>query len=746
MSALSNIPAELHSQCVDPSSFEPLLKGLIKARRGSHAPISTEFINLRDRFVSEMAQEIDKCIRFAGEQCVSAQARFDEICTTLPLSLEDVASDRCVELRVLLSEFHRGVSIIHDFGVINQQIVGTLARSFDVDVGVSVGDGTLEGDGSMRAWCDERLKGFDSLGVTVEHLEHSLIAATADLFLPGLTGHARVEKTRHFLSSHYQQRSEHHTARSATSAGLLSGLLMGLILGLVISIHSSVSMFWSLKDVLDTEDDVMGDIQLTSPLQDAALQSFGLLAVYRVYVFLNMLAWDKGQLSWRFIFGIQPSKVLLPLEMLLVACIHGFVLACVVYCTASVNLLSFSRQDPAVEQLVIDMTPWFTQMLGYILPLNAAHVPVALQNEWLAGDQLVGIVAVGYAVYWLWPARRMFAAAASRGDSPSRRYKLFVRRSLLRCLCAPFPEVLFPDFFIADVWTSMGGVGADLVRLFSSVPAVLGLGTGFTVGNEVFAVWSSCVMGQLPNVIRLLQCYRRLRDDRIGARLARAKRKAETPALRIRRPRDRMYQPVQDVPVPPPLPPTSAEHAYPSMFASTPVPEGMFWPHGYNLMKYLLGVPPAVLFALHDDVSLGPGWLHSDTVWWAAMGLKFLDYSYRLFWDLRQDWVLFKDIGHLQALTRRGLVLGVQRASGRQRQYPAYVYWCAVVYNTVGRYLWILQHVWEWGVVGEWLFALAEATRRGVWSVFRVEAEHLENCGRFRALKIMPYSHTLKLD
>uniref|UniRef100_A0A3Q2GN27 Xenotropic and polytropic retrovirus receptor 1b n=1 Tax=Cyprinodon variegatus TaxID=28743 RepID=A0A3Q2GN27_CYPVA len=102
---------------------------------------------------------------------------------------------------------------------------------------------------------------------------------------------------------------------------------------------------------------------------------------------------------------------------------------------------------------------------------------------------------------------------------------------------------------------------------------------------------------------------------------------------------------------------------------------------------------------------------------------------YTLIWDLKMDWGLFDRNAGENTFLREEIV------------YPqkAY-YYCAIVEDVLLRFAWILTVTLNslTSVEGEILATLLaplEVFRRFVWNFFRLENEHLNNCGEFRAVR-----------
>jgi len=108
---------------------------------------------------------------------------------------------------------------------------------------------------------------------------------------------------------------------------------------------------------------------------------------------------------------------------------------------------------------------------------------------------------------------------------------------------------------------------------------------------------------------------------------------------------------------------------------------------------------------------------------------------YAYAWDVTMDWGLLKDDRWL-----RGDLL-----------YPVEWYYTICVTNAILRVLWILElfgtySSWEFTIFQKpyrlLILGLLEALRRGLWNIFRIENEVINNAGEFRALNLTLDYHT----
>eukprot|EP00045_Choanoeca_perplexa_P011859 m.127141 g.127141 ORF g.127141 m.127141 type:complete len:741 (-) comp15794_c0_seq3:99-2321(-) len=155
--------------------------------------------------------------------------------------------------------------------------------------------------------------------------------------------------------------------------------------------------------------------------------------------------------------------------------------------------------------------------------------------------------------------------------------------------------------------------------------------------------------------------------------------------------------------------------------------------HLVNAGKYFSTLV-VVTFSSLTSVANGDGQkLGTDTAVTAFftcwIGAALVNTCYSLYWDLVKDWGLFsKEEGVKHRFLRKQLL------------YPVRVYYLAIVLDAVLRLGWTLSvSVGFFGnFFGEGLVALlafTEMCRRFMWNCFRLENEHLNNCGEFRATR-----------
>ncbi|XP_047134704.1 solute carrier family 53 member 1 isoform X1 [Hydra vulgaris] len=152
------------------------------------------------------------------------------------------------------------------------------------------------------------------------------------------------------------------------------------------------------------------------------------------------------------------------------------------------------------------------------------------------------------------------------------------------------------------------------------------------------------------------------------------------------------------------------------------------FPHLVNAGKYSTSMFVTILStvtSVKDEANTGQrSWLFY--VWIISL---LISTFYTLFWDLKMDWGLFsKDAGENRFL-REHIVY----------EYKMY-YYIAMLSDVLLRFMWTLTvSVGNSGFLVSEFFtlfiAVVEIFRRFVWNFFRLENEHLNNVGEFRAVR-----------
>uniref|UniRef100_A0A1A8FSL1 Xenotropic and polytropic retrovirus receptor 1 n=2 Tax=Nothobranchius korthausae TaxID=1143690 RepID=A0A1A8FSL1_9TELE len=153
------------------------------------------------------------------------------------------------------------------------------------------------------------------------------------------------------------------------------------------------------------------------------------------------------------------------------------------------------------------------------------------------------------------------------------------------------------------------------------------------------------------------------------------------------------------------------------------------FPHLVNAGKYSTSffvVTFSALYSTHKEVHP-----ESQVYFYLYISCLIISSCYTLIWDLKMDWGLFDRNAGENTFLREEIV------------YPqkAY-YYCAIVEDVFLRFAWILTitltTLTNFQGVSDILatvLAPLEVFRRFVWNFFRLENEHLNNCGEFRAVR-----------
>uniref|UniRef100_A0A3Q3XIM8 Xenotropic and polytropic retrovirus receptor 1a n=1 Tax=Mola mola TaxID=94237 RepID=A0A3Q3XIM8_MOLML len=125
------------------------------------------------------------------------------------------------------------------------------------------------------------------------------------------------------------------------------------------------------------------------------------------------------------------------------------------------------------------------------------------------------------------------------------------------------------------------------------------------------------------------------------------------------------------------------------------------------------------------------GHTDADMFFYLLIVFSTISSLYTLIWDLRMDWGLFDRGAGENTFLREEIV------------YPhkAY-YYCAIIEDVILRFAWTIHislttmtTIHSVGDIVATVLAPLEVFRRFVWNFFRLENEHLNNCGEFRAVR-----------
>jgi hypothetical protein len=144
-------------------------------------------------------------------------------------------------------------------------------------------------------------------------------------------------------------------------------------------------------------------------------------------------------------------------------------------------------------------------------------------------------------------------------------------------------------------------------------------------------------------------------------------------------------------------------------------------PHLSNALKYVLSLS-TIAISTAEKFS-GQEYL---IYLWAIFAFTTSVYSY--LWDVMFDWGLFSNREYLRD----------------ELNFPKWFYYMAIVMNLFLRFTWVVllaPNHWDWlahANVVVYVLAVLEVCRRSVWVLLRMENEHSNNVGNYRATKELP--------
>ncbi|XP_057509115.1 phosphate transporter PHO1 homolog 3-like isoform X1 [Actinidia eriantha] len=391
--------------------------------------------------------------------------------------------------------------------------------------------------------------------------------------------------------------------RVTFSLGFLFGCTMALVL--------AVGLITRARNLIDHE----GRIQYMDNLFPL-YSLFGFIILHMLMYAGNIYFWRRYRVNFTFIFGFKEGTELRYREVLLLSV--GVTVLAIVSVLANLDM----EMDPITKDY---------KALTELVPLGLVVL-------------LVLILLCPFNIIYR-----------------SSRYFLLV--CVFHCICAPLYKVTFPDFFLADQLTSQ-------VQAFRSLEFyVCYYGWGDyklrqnTCRKSDVYVTSTFIVAAIPYLSRLLQCLRRLYEER-----------------------DFMQ--------------------------------------GLNGLKYLSTI---VAITTRTGYTLKAGNVWKITAWVASV----IAMLFGTYWDIVMDWGLFQKNSKNRWLRDKLLIPHNS------------VYFVAMGLNVLLRLAWMqtvmnlqVSFLHRQTVIA--LVAVLEILRRGIWNFFRMENEHLNNVGKYRACKSVP--------
>ncbi|GJC93148.1 EXS family protein [Colletotrichum higginsianum] len=153
------------------------------------------------------------------------------------------------------------------------------------------------------------------------------------------------------------------------------------------------------------------------------------------------------------------------------------------------------------------------------------------------------------------------------------------------------------------------------------------------------------------------------------------------------------------------------------------------FPHLVNGGKYIMSILAAMSLSMYRI---------NNTHGHLAMFITFstINAIYTSIWDL------FMDFSLLQPHSRHWLLRDI---TGLKKRWP---YYLVMVTDPVLRFAWIFYaiftHDTQHSTIVSFLVALAEVSRRGMWTLFRVENEHCANVAQYKASRDVPLPYHIE--
>ncbi|XP_969695.2 solute carrier family 53 member 1 [Tribolium castaneum] len=153
------------------------------------------------------------------------------------------------------------------------------------------------------------------------------------------------------------------------------------------------------------------------------------------------------------------------------------------------------------------------------------------------------------------------------------------------------------------------------------------------------------------------------------------------------------------------------------------------FPHLANAAKYATSFFVVIFTALNTAYSEGEAGMMESPFFYLWITASLISSCYAYTWDIKLDWGLFDSKAGDNKFLREEIVYS-----------STWFYYFAIVEDFILRFGWAFSmSLTEMGYVHADLMvtilAPLEVFRRFVWNFFRLENEHLNNCGKFRAVR-----------
>ncbi|XP_019195155.1 PREDICTED: phosphate transporter PHO1 homolog 3-like [Ipomoea nil] len=434
----------------------------------------------------------------------------------------------------------------------------------------------------------------------------------------------RTEATfiKHFVNGNRRKgmsvlrpRVKREKHRIAFFHGLFSGCSIALIVAIIVSIRASYLLQNEGSD--RDRDQFMENI---FPLYSL----FGFIVLHMLMYAGDIYFWRRYRINYSFIFGFKQGTELGYRQVLLIA--------------SGLSVLALAA---VLSHLNMEMDP---ETRSY--KVLSESVPLILISLLL--------------IITFCPLNIMYRSS-----------RFFLITCAWHCICAPLFKVTLPDFFLADQLTSQ----VQAIRSFEFYICYYGWGNFRQRSNtcqdsDVYKLFY-IIVAAIPFVVRLLQCLRRLFEEKDNNQ-------------------------------------------------------------GLNGLKYFTTVAALVLRTLYEQNK-------GTTLHVLAIAFSGITTITNTYWDIVIDWGLLQRNSKNPWL--RDKLLVPNKA----------VYFAAIVVNIILRLTWMqlvldfkISFLHKKAVVA--IIACLEIIRRGIWNFFRLENEHLNNVGKYRAFKSVPLPFNHEVD
>ncbi|KAG0057269.1 hypothetical protein BGZ83_000059 [Gryganskiella cystojenkinii] len=491
-------------------------------------------------------------------------------------------------IKAALYEFYRSLEMLKNYKVLNITGFTKILKKFDKTAGWK----------ASKAYEVAKLRPSYFMSSSIVS---DLITETEDLFINQFeNGHRRRGMAKLRIPDSKNQ--SHHSAVAR------SGIYLGL--AIVLFIQAVQSAFSK-------------DTQEALPYWNSLLLIYAGLFLTTLFTCLfgiNMYAWSKNRINYKFIFEFDPRDNLdyhefieLPLFFMLLLCLAMY--------------LDFGSIQ--TRNFISEYYPLI--FMGAVLVILFLPLPIAN-----------------------WAARKWFI------------------QSFGRIMASGFLRVEFRDFFLGDEMNSL------VYSMEQFEFAICAYSHSWTdLGNvcNTSHLWVTPFFTALPAWFRFVQCLRRYHDT---------------------------FE---------------------------------WYPHLLNAGKYFMTLVQLIIYFSFRHY----GYQHFRI---AYILISLLTSSYTFSWDVYMDWGLLRFGKH------GGGAYGHPFLRAELVYERKWVYYLAIIFDFVGRFAWIVRVInlsWNPSILS-FTVGFVEVLRRWMWNFFRLENEHLNNVGMFRAIKDIPLPYHIRIE